>query len=342
VGTPPGRYWLEVGWYRFEDGQPIWLPWATGERLHLGDVEITEPADWRALDPPSTAYTAGAAIGDGVKLLGFDAGSLEGRPGDELNLELVWQAQEDLPQPGLVVLQLTDESGILLAEAVSSPVEGLVPFAGMGAGQTLRDPWALQLPSSLQPGVYNVLVGRRAPDGSWLPVQRGPVPLGSAYPLATVHVQGRDVQRTPPDTQHPISARFGKYISLLGYDLALDGWAVGSAYEEATEVKLSLHWQVLAPMEARYKIFVHLVGDGGPSDIVAQADVYPHLPTSGWIEGEYLSDDLEFRMPVDLGPGSYSLLLGLYEPDTGIRLPVFGAEGKPLGDSLVLEQFALE
>ncbi len=42
-GTPPGRYQLEVGWYRFVDGQPEWLPWPSGERLTLGEVEVVAP-----------------------------------------------------------------------------------------------------------------------------------------------------------------------------------------------------------------------------------------------------------------------------------------------------------
>ena len=52
AGTPLGLYRLEVGWYRFVDGQPVWLPWTSGERLALGEVEVVAPEDWQALAHP--------------------------------------------------------------------------------------------------------------------------------------------------------------------------------------------------------------------------------------------------------------------------------------------------
>jgi hypothetical protein len=129
---------------------------------------------------------------------------------------------------------------------------------------------------------------------------------------------------------------------LIGYDLQPALPVAASRHEANAALTLRLNWQALATMEARYKVFAHLVGEGGPSDIVSQTDVYPHLPTSGWIPGEYLSDSLVLGVPDDLVPGSYSLLVGLYEPETGRRLPVFDAEGNALGDSVALEHLAVE
>ena len=94
---------------------------------------------------------------------------------------------------------------------------------------------------------------------------------------------------------------------------------------------------------ARYKIFVHLVGEGGRADIRAQADVYPHLPTTGWVPGEYLSDQVAgWTCRTTCGPGRYTLLVGLYDEATGARLPVVGASGASLGDSLPLETLTLQ
>jgi hypothetical protein len=190
-GTPPGEYRLEVGWYHFVDGQPIWLPWVGGDRLTLGEVEVTAPADWAALPPPEVTYPIQVTVGDGVQLLGFDARTFEGRPGDRLPLDLFWQALEDSPEPGLAVLQLADDAGNVLAESQAAPAGGRAPFARLAAGQVVRDPRQVTLPGDLVPGVYSVLLGRQRADGSWYPVRRGPFPLGSAYPLITVRVLGR-------------------------------------------------------------------------------------------------------------------------------------------------------
>jgi hypothetical protein len=106
-------------------------------------------------------------------------------------------------------------------------------------------------------------------------------------------------------------------------------------------IELVLYWQVLAPVPTRYKLFLHLVGEGGPADIRAQADVYPHLPTTGWVPGEYLSDRVTVDLPAGLPPRRYSLLLGLYDELTGQRLPVLDTTGQSLGDSLLLQELEL-
>ena len=92
-------------------------------------------------------------------------------------------------------------------------------------------------------------------------------------------------------------------------------------------------------MTVRYKIFVHLVGERGPTDIQSQTDVYPRLPTTAWLPGEYLSDVIALDLPDGLGYGRYTLMVGWYEEATGLRLPVFDGTGKLVGDSLTLEQF---
>jgi mannosyltransferase len=331
-GTSPGRYQLEVGWYRFVDGQPVWLPWTSGERLALGDVEVVAPEDWQALPLPEVAHPVGVTMGQGVRLLGFDAPSLEGHPGEALHLDLYWQAVEDGPEAGQVVLQLTGDAppdrGAVLAEAVAVPAGGRAPFVGLSAGQVVRDPRSLTLHSDLSPGVYSLEVGRQRSDGTWLPIRRGPFPLGSNHPLATVWVAGRSVDLSPPVPQQAVDAHFGDAIRLVGYDLEA----------RPPDLELVLHWQALGPVTTRFKIFVHLIGEGGPSDIRAQADVYPRIPTSGWVPGEYLSDRVALDLPADLPPGPYRLLLGLYDGATGGRLPVTSAGGEALGDSLTLQE----
>lgn len=330
-GTPPGRYRLEVGWYRFVEGQPVWLPWASGERLALGEIEVVAPDDWAAVPLPDMAQSIGVTIGEGVRLLGMDAPSLAGYPGDTLELDLFWQALEERPGIAVVVLQLTDDAGNLLAEVESAPVGGRVPLSALVARQTIRDRRALVLPGGLEPGIYNVSVGRRRPEGGWLPVRRGPFPLGSTYPLATVHVMGRPLVLTPPAVAQRVDARFGEAVRCVGYDLV----------PQTSRLDLCVYWQALAPMTTSYKVFVHLVGAGGAADILAQADLFPQPPTVGWVPGEYLDDCVALDLPADLSAGGYSLLIGLYDERSGDRLPVFDATGELLGDSLLLAQIHL-
>jgi hypothetical protein len=331
AGTPPGDYWLEVGWYRFVDGQPVWLPWADGDRLVLGAVEVIAPEDWGALPVPVMEHPLEVTVGDGVRLLGFNAQALEAYPGDRLQLEVYWQAMQSGPEPGPAVLQLSDNGGTVVAEATSAPVGGRAAFAGLEVGQVIRDPRDLRVPGELAPGIYVLALGRTKPDGGWLAVRRGPVTLGTTMPLATVRVLGRSMDRTPPVVQHAADARLGAGVRLAGYDLDLGG----------PSLHLALHWQVLDEMVVGYKIFAHLVEMGGGVPR-AQADVYPHLPTTGWMPGEYLRDDLMIDLPPDLAPGRYELLVGLYHEATGSRLAVTNAQGQVVGDAVRLGEIQVE
>lgn len=330
-GTPPGSYRLEVGWYRFVNGQPVWLLWTSGERVYLSEEEVVAPAHWSALALPEVAQPVHVSMGEGIGLLGFDALTLEGYPGEVLQVDLFWQASEAGPEAGAAVLQLQDDSGHMLAESSSAPVGGRVLFTGLQAGQSVRDPRSLTLPAGLPPGVYNLVVGRRQAGGSWLPVRRGFFPLGSAYPLATVRVLGRSMNLTPPEPQHALEARFDESIGLVGYDLEV----------VTSKIQLRLHWQALAAMTVRYKMFIHLVGQDGPMDIRAQADSYPHMPTTAWLPGEYLGDSITLDLPAGQQTGPYTLLVGWYEEESGRRLPAFLGNGELVGDSLALEQLDL-
>jgi hypothetical protein len=337
ASTPPGRYQLEVGWYRFVAGQPEWLPWPSGDRLTLGGVEAAAPEDWEELPPPAVTYPAGVSIGKGVVLVGYDLPSFETQLGGELTLDLLWRAQVDSPERGQVLVRFEEDSGRLLGETVSAPVAGRAPFTGLEAGQVVRDPQRIGVPDLLTPGTYNLSLGRRRADGHLHPVRRGRVPLGSTYPLATVHLLGRDTNPKRPEVETPMDAQFGDGIGFVGYELT----QLPNPQSTIRTLQLTLCWQTLAPLDRRYKVFVHLVGEGGPSDIRAQADAWPRQATTGWVPGEYLCDELVLNPPTDLPVGSYTLLMGLYDEDSGLRLPVLYAAGHTVGDSLVLEQVRL-
>jgi hypothetical protein len=142
---------------------------------------------------------------------------------------------------------------------------------------------------------------------------------------------------TAPAVETSVDARFGDGIRLVGYDLL----ASPNPQSQMPSLQLTLYWQALAPMGTRYKVFVHLLGQGGPSDVRAQADVWPRLATSAWVPGEYLSDHLELDLTADLPNGSYTVLMGLYDEATFLRLPLLDPAGQVMGDSLVLDQVRL-
>jgi hypothetical protein len=116
---------------------------------------------------------------------------------------------------------------------------------------------------------------------------------------------------TVPTPQHPMAVDLTDSLRLLGYDTA-----VMSPHQQTT-VRLTLHWQVLATVEADYKVSARLLD--GEGNQVAQVDgvpVHNTYPTSRWKGGETITDVYDLAVPPDTPPGQYRLLVILYEPDT--------------------------
>ncbi|MFN3761903.1 MAG: hypothetical protein ACK4WK_01720, partial [Anaerolineae bacterium] len=133
----------------------------------------------------------------------------------------------------------------------------------------------------------------------------------------------------PAEPPIAVRAQFGPEILLRGYAVGEGPFAPGDV------VPVTLFWEADAP-PGRYKVFLHLLDEGGK--LVAQNDAEPRgdlSPTFIWSVGERITDRHGVYLPPDLPPGRYRLRGGMYRVDTGERLPL-SLEGMPAGDSLEL------
>lgn len=116
-----------------------------------------------------------------------------------------------------------------------------------------------------------------------------------------------------------LQADFGEEILLRGYDLGEEKARPGSV------VRVSLRWQALSEIKKDYTVFLHLID--GEGWMLAQHDGPPvggYRPTSTWQAGEEIHDRHGLILPDDLPLGKYRLIAGLYDGETGLRLPVRG------------------
>ncbi len=169
-------------------------------------------------------------------------------------------------------------------------------------------------------------------------VQGGPPPppfnrfYGAAVPLHTVRLHGVDyawIYQVPPPVAHARPADFGPDLALLGYDQEEEEAQPGQP------VEIELTWQAQDRLTEDYWLFAHLVGPDGRR--FAQID-QPYQ-TSQWKPGRFVAAELPFPLPADLPVGTYRLLVGLYDPATGQRLPLAGA---PAADPALSGPNALE
>jgi hypothetical protein len=85
-----------------------------------------------------------------------------------------------------------------------------------------------------------------------------------------------------------------------------------------------------------------LLGDDGR--IWGQKDDLPGqgtLPTIGWVEGEVLVDEYEITVDSQTLAGDYQLEIGMYDPDSGARLPILDEKGEIQSDRILLKKIVV-
>jgi hypothetical protein len=135
----------------------------------------------------------------------------------------------------------------------------------------------------------------------------------------------------------------------MGYDLDAETLAPGEALDPGTSLGLTLYWQALQPVESRYKVFTHVLGEvynaNRDSFLWGQQDNEPvngTRPTSTWRTGEVIVD--RYAIPLDPGapPGEYVIEVGLYDPATLERLPLLDDRGQPIADHVILTRIEVK
>ena len=335
VGTPPGEYSFQVGMYNPRTSQ--WLEIedqslaVQGVRVGLGSVQVMKPSSWLAL--PAMKHRVEVKFSDQMELLGYNLPVLTAVPGGTIPLDLFWRSRGDSLEDYIVFTQLVDGEGRILAAQESAPVDGGYPTTLWAKGEIVRDQRELVIAANVPGGEYHLVVGLyHATSGERLRVKHWLFDAGQLLTLGTIAVQGRAVAfERPQGIQHPMEARLGEHVALIGYGLSDESAPPGST------LTLTLYWQALGPMSQSYKVFTHLVGPDG--EIWGQKDSLPgegSLPTSGWVEGEYLVDSYQILVKPEAPGGQYVIEIGMYEESTETRLPAFDAQGQAIGDKIVL------
>jgi hypothetical protein len=134
--------------------------------------------------------------------------------------------------------------------------------------------------------------------------------LGAIGPLIRVFPQ--PVLEVPTISK-PVGYVIVPEITLYGYDVSRP-----PSSESPSPARLTLVWQVTAPITHELKVSARLVNVDG--QIVAQADAVPvHFayPTTNWRPGEFISDVYDLVVPDTIPAGEYTPVIILYDPAQG-------------------------
>ncbi len=301
-GTPPGQYDIVLTLFDKADLGPVTFMTVDGSVVGptavIGQIEITRPYTKPAFSPQ---YPLEETI-NGLKLLGYNLDRSKAAPGELLLLTLFWEKPADFsPSSSGLELTLQDEAGDNSQTWLLDPVRPGYPPEEWQEGERLRGQHALRLSAGLPDGDYRFLL--------------------EGLPLEPLKIKGPERLFEAPPYDKTIQANFDNLVELEGYTI------IGNRSDMEEPITITLIWQGKSEMPVSYRVFIHLVDDQG--QIMTQSDAEPAgwlRPTTGWAPGEYIIDEHQLMIPAGLLESQLSINVGMYDAQTGDRLPVNGGE----------------
>lgn len=254
---------------------------------------------------------------------------------------------------GLLVLLVPVTVGLLCLYA---PRGDLAPSRGLAeAGQTLAsmerpgEAAALTEPSLTEAfqdaydgglwvwGVPSKEGIESAHDAAWVIGAGDPDPAEARFQMGGVRLdfyappgQAFDPVRLPAEPLEA-PARLEGVVELVAVQLEQTTARPGGT------LPLTLYWRALAPMDASYTVFVHLIDEAEAK--AGQMDRLPcdgGCPTTTWRPGDLVGERMELPIRAEAAPGRYRLISGMYDLATGQNLTWRDAGGNDLGPHLLL------
>jgi hypothetical protein len=107
----------------------------------------------------------------------------------------------------------------------------------------------------------------------------------------------------------------------LGQDIHLTGYALSPAQVRPGDIlQVVLQWETKTQLNVDYVVFLQLLDQ--QNHVVGQRDAQPQPPTSTWLMNKATLNQHGLFIEPGTPPGKHRLIVGLYDPATGQRLPL--------------------
>jgi 4-amino-4-deoxy-L-arabinose transferase-like glycosyltransferase len=318
-----------------------WLPRRPGRWLVIAlatfMLVISAAAPWLWIRPaylppnhPAPEGTRPVAVNfdDQMQLEGYYLAQTEARPGDSVDVYLVWRALAAMDRDWSVFVHLNDPVLELpAAQRDMYPGQGLLATRLLSPGQQVVNHYRIAIPPTtaapteleLTVGLYDYATERRLPAGG---PQVGP--SGDAAVLATLAIEP-----APGELPNPVNVNFEDRLILAGYSVEPRRLPAGDVIE------LVLYWRANRPLATDYTIFAQVVGP----DTTRWADQDLPQATTTWPAGEERLVPMVLTLDPATPAGVYPIIIGVYSrPADGSfdRLQIVTPEGRLTDDFLIL------
>ncbi|MBN1978373.1 MAG: glycosyltransferase family 39 protein [Anaerolineae bacterium] len=150
---------------------------------------------------------------------------------------------------------------------------------------------------------------------------------------------GLQPDATLPGVQHPMNLRYADGMLLIGYDQDRETLPADGA------LRIDLYLSAYAQPGARYQTVIHLVGPDGlrwsRQDTFRPRGYASYPYTTIWSPGIYGLDSHEIEPLPGTPPGTYDVVLTVFDRDTLAPLSMLNDQGQPAAPELTLGQVTL-
>ena len=278
---------------------------------------------------PANLRPVQAVFNDEIELVGYWSSDALHSPGDLIEVTLAWRAISPIAEDYNLALNIHGREFEPVAKLDTWPGGGLLPTAAWEPGAIYLDTYPMLLRE-----------GARTPSLLRLDIfywkddlfNRLPINAADGSPLPSIIL---DVGRLAEDMPAAVTPSLQDGSTLAG-GFKLQGFDLPVEVHAGEEVQLVLYWEAAKRPSANYTVFLHLQDDSGAT--VAQADSPPlagDWPTTAWEAGMTIVDAHILHIPADLSPGEYQFAIGLYDPESGVRLPAYSPDGEEWRDRAI-------
>jgi hypothetical protein len=191
---------------------------------------------------------------------------------------------------------------------------GGYPFARWRPGDAVHDIHRLPIATQAASGASLLTISLLRTDGA---------SVGSPLSVAGPEIRARQRLFELPDGVKRVAGEVGGVAKVEGF--------IAAEQPTADAWEVTLVWRALRDGGQSYTVSVQLLDEAGR--LVAQHDGVPAngtAPTTSWLKDEVVLDTHSMRM-LALPPGTYTLIVALYDAASGQRLPVDDSDHLVLG-----------
>ena len=262
-------------------------------------------------------------IPDKFRMVGYQYWPMRIEPGENIYVTLYLQATQPVSEGFNTAVRLVYDEDRWIWAWRDEPTPGNLRADWWQPKQIIEERFIIPTESKIPFGAYQLQVSWRFNDETVWPIFQNK----DTNPLDRILLGYIAVP--PPVNENqatPTYARFGEQIVLKAQNL-------NGEMTPGSEFDVVLLWEALQSPNANYTVFVHVLDESG--QYITGQDSQPdqnRFATRAWRPGFVIEDTHSIKLPEDLQPGTYRILIGLYDPSSGERLPVWDKDNNEQND----------